>query len=91
MAGDCVALRLCIDRLVPARRERPINFQMPPLVDARDAPNVMAAIIQAVANGEITPGEGASLTRLVEGWVQAIELADFDRRLEAVEAKQNAS
>ncbi|MGA8649639.1 MAG: DUF5681 domain-containing protein [Xanthobacteraceae bacterium] len=30
--GDTGALRLCIDRIMPPRRERPVNVELPPLV-----------------------------------------------------------
>jgi hypothetical protein len=27
--GDIAALRLCLDRILPPRRERPVRFQLP--------------------------------------------------------------
>jgi len=27
--GDLVALRLCLERIVPPRRDRPVNFTLP--------------------------------------------------------------
>jgi hypothetical protein len=35
--GDTVALRLCLDRLVPPRRERPVQFRPPALRSPSDA------------------------------------------------------
>ncbi len=29
LTGDTVALRLCLDRLAPARKDRPVLFQLP--------------------------------------------------------------
>jgi len=29
LAGDGAALRLCLDRIIPPRRERPVRFNMP--------------------------------------------------------------
>src|SRR5262249_58525533 len=54
LEGDSTALRLCLDRILPARRERPVNFQIPPLKSAEDAAAAMAAITEAVAAGELT-------------------------------------
>ncbi len=35
LAGDPTALRLCLDRLLPPCRERPVAFRLPPLLSAR--------------------------------------------------------
>jgi hypothetical protein len=36
LAGDPTALRLCLDRILPPRRERPITFKLPALHSAAD-------------------------------------------------------
>ena len=35
--GDTIALRLCLERLIPRRHERPIRFSLPELHNAADA------------------------------------------------------
>ena len=35
LAGDAMALRLCLDRLLPALRERPVSVELPPLTARR--------------------------------------------------------
>jgi len=71
----------------PPRRERSIHFQLPTLRSAADAAPAMASIAASVAAGEITPGEAANLSRLVEGWLRAIESSEFQERLQAIESK----
>jgi hypothetical protein len=78
--------RLCLDRILPPRRERPINFKLPPLQGAGDAAGAMAAITGAVGAAEITPGEARELAKLVEAFVRALEASEFDQRLRALEA-----
>jgi hypothetical protein len=51
LQGDAAALRLCLDRLAPPRRERPAPFDMPALREAADARDAFAAIIAATAEG----------------------------------------
>jgi Family of unknown function (DUF5681) len=91
--GDMVALRLCLDRIVPPRRDRPVHFTIPELNSAADATKAMAAITLAVAHGELTPAEAGELSRLVESYVKTIEAAEIERRLRALEEGQthNAS
>ncbi len=84
--GDVTCLRLCLDRLVPPCRDRPVHFTLPTLNSADDASKAMAAITAAVACGELTPIEAAELSSLVEVFVRAIEARDFETRLQALEA-----
>ena len=90
LGGDTIALRLCLDRIIPPRRERPVRFKLPPLQSAADAAEAMAAITAAVAAADLTPGEAAELSKLVEVYVKAIEASEFDQRLRAIEAKESA-
>jgi luciferase-like monooxygenase len=55
LAGDTVALRLCLERILPPRRERPVRFRLPALQTPADAAAAMAAIAAAVADGHLTP------------------------------------
>src|SRR6201987_4550023 len=79
--GDLTALRLCLDRIVPPRRDRAVNFALPAMSSADDARKATAAITAAVANGELTPAEAAELLCVIEGYVKALEATDIDRRL----------
>src|ERR1700716_1683215 len=53
--GDLTAIRICIDRFFPARKDRPIPFNLPKLECAADAGAAIAAIVAAVAGGVLTP------------------------------------
>ncbi len=88
--GDMTALRLCLDRIVPPRRDRPVHFTIPVLNSADDASKAMAAIAAAVACGQLTPIESAELSNVVEVYVRAIEARDFEARLRALEASHGA-
>lgn len=74
----------------PPRRDRSVRFQLPALQSA-DAANAMAALTAGVATGEVTPGEAAELSKLVESYVKALEAGEFDQRLRAVEARNDAT
>ena len=84
-SGDLTALRLCMDRLLPPRRERPVSVEMPKVTVARDLIEATAALTHAVATGEITPGEAADLAKLVESTARAIEVSDIAERLAKLE------
>ena len=61
---DPTAQRIVMDRLCPRRRERPIEFALPPIRTASDVVPARDAIAQGVASGELMPGEASALTRL---------------------------
>jgi hypothetical protein len=91
LAGDTVALRLCLERLVPPRKDRPVALALPPLDGTPDLPAVTAALLTAAAAGELTPGEASELAKLVETHRRAIETADIERRLSVLEAQQEGN
>jgi hypothetical protein len=87
--SDNLLLALLKARRLP-RRERSVRFQLPALRSAADAASAMAALTAAVAAGEVTPGEAAELSRLVESYTRALEANEFDRRLRVVEERNAA-
>lgn len=82
---DGPALRLCLDRLIPVRRDRPITFMLPPIEKPADLTRATHALMQGVAAGEITPSEAAELSKLVDAHVNAIKSADLAERLARIE------
>jgi hypothetical protein len=88
LAGDTVALRLCLERLAPPRKDAPVRFDLPPMDGAANAAAAMGAILASVANGDLTPGEGSAIAGLVEGYRKALETTELEARLRALEAKQ---
>jgi hypothetical protein len=83
--GDGPALRLCIDRLAPARKDRPVWFDVPEMNEARDAVNASAAIVAAVANGDLTPMEASELGKLIESYARTLQAVEFEERLSKLE------
>jgi hypothetical protein len=53
--GDTTALRLCLERIVPPRKDRPVSFSVPLIANANEAASLMSALVAAVASGGVTP------------------------------------
>jgi Family of unknown function (DUF5681) len=87
IAGDGPALRLCMERICPPRKNRPVFFALPKLERTADAVKAMAAIVDAVAKGELTPSEASELSKVIEGFTKAVEAHDFEERLVKLEAR----
>ena len=83
--GDIVALRLCIERVLSPRRDIPVTFSLPTMSSARDAAQAAGAVLRAVSEGEMTPGEGAVVMGLVDSYRRTLETSDLEARLAALE------
>ena len=86
--GHPVALRLCLERLLPPRKDRPISFALPKMEGAEDLPQALGAILEAVAQGEITPGEGQTLTAMLDTYRKGLETTDLEARMTALEKER---
>ena len=86
--GDAAALRLCLERIAPPRKDAPVTFALPPMESARDAAKAAAAVLAAVAEGELTPTEGAHVMGLVETFRRTLETTELEARVAALEGGQ---
>jgi hypothetical protein len=66
-----------------------VQFTLPELRSASDAAPAMKEIAKAATAGDLTPAEAMNLARLIEIYVKAIEATEFERRLDALERRQN--
>lgn len=85
--GDTTALRLCLERIAPPRKDMPVSFTLPGMKSAQDAAQAAQAVLQAVSDGELTPLEGASVMALVESYRKTLETTELESRIAALEAK----
>jgi hypothetical protein len=83
--GDVTALRLCLERIAPPRKDAPVTFALPAMTCASDATHAAAAVLGAVSEGDLTPAEGAHVMALVEAWRRTFETTQLEARLTALE------
>ena len=58
MQGHLSAMRLCMERISPARRSACITMSLPPIRTAGDVDKAAEKVTQALRRGELTPAEG---------------------------------
>ncbi len=83
--GDLTAIKLCLERICPPRKSRPIKIDLPEVNTADGVSKAQATAVQAVADGEITPEEGKVLADILEARRKSIETADHEARLSKLE------
>jgi Family of unknown function (DUF5681) len=76
--GDRACLRLCFERIAPVRKDRPVQFELPAMTEAKDAVNASASIVAAVAGGELTPNEAAELSKVVDSYARTLQAVEFE-------------
>lgn len=82
LEGNPYVLRAWLDRLIPPRRERAVQFDLPPIDSPADLAPAMGAVMAALAAGEVTPGEAERITNAALAWMRAIENSDLAVQLQ---------
>ena len=83
--GDLTAIRICFDRLVPARKDDAVALELPPLKSAADSVTAASTIVDAVGAGELTPSQAADIAKAVDIYVRALATQGFEERLAKLE------
>ena len=86
--GDTTAMRLCLDRIAPPRKDAPVSFALPSIKTAADTVAASSALLDAVAVGDVTPDEAGRVMALLSAHKALVETGDLERRIEALEAKK---
>jgi hypothetical protein len=82
-SGDPQMLKFFLDRILP--RERPVKFELPSIESRRDLVAAYAAVVEAVASGEIAPGEGSAVAAMLASVGRFIDDAEVEARLCSLE------
>ena len=89
-AGNESAIRLCLERLISPRKERPVRVKLrEDISTAEGVSQALAALLASAAQGEITIGEALQFGGLLEMRRKTIETEDFERRLVQMENRIN--
>lgn len=85
LTGDPVALRLCLDRIAPVPKDRPVTFDLPAVREAKDHAPAVAATLEGMAKGKLTPSEASAFVAIIEQHRRSIELLELEARIAALE------
>jgi hypothetical protein len=84
-AGDVSALRLCLERLLPPRRECPIHVTLPPIDNVSQIADAVKTVVTSVSEGLITPSEGKVLTEILALHATVLTVPDLEARVKDLE------
>ncbi len=84
--GDLTCLRICIERLVPPKKETPVEIDLPEIGGVADIPKLFAVLTAKLREGS-TPSEARTVIDLAEGVRKSLEVAELEQRISALEEK----
>ncbi len=86
--GDMTAAKLCLERIMPPRRGSIVSIDdFPEIKGVADVPVAHAALVAAVASGQISAEEAAPISSLLAAYVNAVDAATFGERLAELERR----
>ena len=85
--GDLQACKLILDKIILKPREQVVDLELPKIKEVTEIPKAQMAIIEAVAQGKVAPGEGQIITAMLESYRRSILTVDFLAKLTAVEQR----
>ena len=83
--GDLMAAKIILDRVMPPAKERPVHVDLPDTSTSEGVAAAQNAILQAVAVGDLLPGEASTLSAIVEAKRRAIETQELTERITQLE------
>ena|ERR1041385_8472705 len=86
--GDRASLRLCMERLLPIRKDRSIQISLGPTETLQEILTRIGQVFAAITEGDITPAEGESLTNILVAQQAALVKADMERRVDELERSE---
>lgn len=88
-AGDLTAIRVVLDRIAPPRKDAAVAFDLPKIEGVADLPPALSAIMAAVSEGTLSPGEGQALAAMIETVRRSFETAELAERVAALEGARD--
>lgn len=72
-AGEPAAMRMCMERMVPTGRNRPLAIDLPAIDTPDDARDALAVVTAELAAGNLTVAEASSLVTLIDRMLRLAE------------------
>jgi N-acetylglucosamine kinase-like BadF-type ATPase len=85
--GDLVACKIVLDRVAPPRRGRAVTFELPDITNPGGLMAASAALLRAVAAGEMTPDEAEPISAMLASHLKVVEATDIAARIAELERR----
>ena len=75
-------IKFLLGRILP--RERLVKLDLPRMESADDAVEALGKVMSDVAEGRMTPSEGAAMATLINSYTRAIDMAELVKRMDSL-------
>jgi hypothetical protein len=89
LEGDLTCLRICLERLVPMKKDAPFEIDLPDISTVANLPKLFAVLTAKLREG-ITPSEARTVMDLAQGVLKVLEVAELEQRISALEEKEKS-
>jgi hypothetical protein len=86
LKGNMIAMRLCIERILPVLQESAVNFKVGATDTCAEVGQVQDSILKEVSKGRIVPKQGAIVVNILEGKRRTIENQKLEERVSVLES-----
>ena len=91
LSGDVSALRICLERLLPPKRSRPVAFELPAEIKTpADIAEASQLILQACASGDLSVTDANDVLTLISVHTRNVTVSDLDTRVRALEERNKS-
>lgn len=88
LRGDMAAAKLVMERVSPPRRGSVVTLDdFPAITSVANIPAASAALVSAVANGQISAEEAAPISKMLTDYVTAVEATTQAARIDEIERR----
>ena len=89
LEGDMLALRMCLDRLLPIKKDHPIGVALPKIATLQDLPGFTSSLLGAVSDGLIGCSEAEKLSKIASIHKEVMVAVGFEQRIIDLELAAN--
>jgi hypothetical protein len=82
LVANPMMLKLCVERLLPVRKERAVPLDLPKIERSQDVPAASSAIVAAMGEGTLSVIEAKMHLEVLEMHKRTLEMAEYKKRLE---------
>ena len=90
LQGERNTMRMCMERISPARRNAYVRISLPKIENAQDVGRAAAKVTQSIQRGKMTPEQGETMMNILEMRSRIIELGDYEKRIQDLEQESAA-
>lgn len=88
LRGDMAAAKLVVERISPPRRGSVVTLDdFPTINSVMDIPAASAALVAAVAGGQISAEEAAPISKLLTEYVTVVQTTTLAARIDEIERR----